>query len=88
MLGPYADWMDLNKSYRLPGDIGGPMNLGEGYRWNVPVITYGFERSFLDYFGTNGVAAVESAIQTLNQVPSASQINLQDFPLETWRANY
>ena len=88
LLGPYADWMDQSKSYHLPGDIGGPMNIGEGYRWNMPVITYGFERSFLDYFGTNGVAAVEAAIQILNQLPPASQINLQSFPLQAWNQDY
>ena len=40
LLGPYADWMDVPKGYRTPGDIGGPMNIGEGYRWNLPVVTY------------------------------------------------
>jgi hypothetical protein len=80
--------MDRSKSYQAPGDIGGPMNIGEGYRWNVPVITYGFERSFLDYFGSNGVAAVESAMQVLNQVPPASQINLQDYHTQVWHFNF
>jgi hypothetical protein len=64
------------------------MNIGEGYRWNVPVITFGFERSFLDYFGSNGVVAVEAAMQILNQVPPASQINLQNYPAQAWRMNY
>ena len=68
--------------------IGGPMNIGEGYRWNVPVITYGFDPSFLDYFGTNGVAAVESAIQILKDLPPASSINLDDYPLFAARMNY
>ena len=39
------------------------MVLGEEYRWNVPVLTYAFDQSFLDYFGSNGVAAVEKAFQ-------------------------
>jgi hypothetical protein len=80
--------MDNAKSYRMPGDIGGPMNIGEGYRWNVPVITYGFERSFLDYFGSNGVAAVEGAIQILNQLPPVSLIYLDNYPTNAWRVNY
>lgn len=88
LIGPYADWMDKSKGYQAPGDIGGPMNIGEGYRWNVPVITYGFERPFLDYFGSNGVMAVEAAIQILNQVPPASQINPQSYPAQAWRLNY
>ncbi len=80
--------MDQSKGYQVPGDIGGPMNLGEGYRWNVPVITYGFERPFLDYFGSNGVMAVEAAMQILNQVPPASQINPLNYLPETWRVSY
>ena len=57
LIGPYASWMDEAKSFRQQGlDIGGPMNLDEGYRWNVPVLTYGFDASFLEYFGSNGAA--------------------------------
>src|SRR5215471_9962993 len=65
LLGPYADWMQPTNNFRMPGDIGGPMDITEGYRWNVPVLTYGFDRSFLDFFGDQGVAAVESAIRIL-----------------------
>ena len=88
LLGPCADWMDVQKGYGLSGDIGGPMNIGEGYRWNLPVVTYGFDRSFLDYFGSNGVAAVEGAIGILNALPPASSIELTNYPLEVWRINY
>src|SRR6266850_2729588 len=87
LLGPYADWMDVEKGYRQPGDIGGPMNIGEGYRWNIPVITYGFSRSFLDYFGSNGVAAVESAIAVLNQLPVASTVDPQSYTNSVWLFN-
>src|SRR5437867_1892938 len=56
LLGPYAPWMDEAKSFKQPGrDIGGPMNSDEGYRWNAPVVTCGFDASFLEYFGSNGV---------------------------------
>src|ERR1051325_5231065 len=76
LLGPYAVWMDEAKSFRQPDrDIGGPMNIGEEYRWNVPVVTYGFDASFLEYFGSNGVAAVERAIEVLNRLRPASQLN-------------
>ena len=79
--------MDQAKGYRQSGDIGGPMNINEGYRWNIPVVTYGFDRSFLDYFGTNGVNAVEAAFQLLNQVPTASLINVTNYPPNAWRVN-
>src|SRR5258707_12088328 len=76
LLGPYASWMNPTIGYHLPGDIGGAMNIGEGYRWNVPVVTYAFDQSFLDYFGSNGVAEVEATIQVLNDLPPASGIGL------------
>jgi hypothetical protein len=88
LLGPYPDWQDAKKSYHKPGDIGGPMNIGEGYRWNMPVITYGFSRSFLNYFGSNGVAAVESAMALLNQIPPASVLDLEDYPFHVIRVNF
>lgn len=62
LLGPHEDWMQTMNGFRQPNDIGGPMNLGQEYRWNVPVVVYAFDQSFRDYFGTNGVNAVEEAI--------------------------
>lgn len=88
LLGPFAPWMTQQLSYQDGISIGGPMNIGEGYRWNVPVITYGYDQSFLDFFGTNGVAAVESAIQVLNNLPPASQIDPTSYPLNSSRVNY
>jgi hypothetical protein len=88
LLGPYADWMQRTNGYHQHGDIGGPMDIGQGYRWNVPVVTYGFDQSFLDYFGSNGVAAVEGAIQILNDLPPASALMLTNFPLDAARFNY
>src|SRR2546429_200830 len=55
--------------YSLAGDIGGPMTPLEGYRWNVPFITYGFDESFIRYFGQAGVDAVSNAFQILNDLP-------------------
>jgi hypothetical protein len=68
-------------------EIGGPMCISNGYRWNVPVVTYGFDQSFLDYFGTNGVAAVESAINILNNLPPASQIDPSNYATEATSYN-
>lgn len=87
LLGPYEAWMQYSNCFRLPitpiydlpGDIGGPMCLSNGYRWNVPVVTYGFDQSFLNFFGTNGVAAVEGAIQILNDLPPASSVELTNY---------
>jgi len=88
LLGPYANWMYETNGYHKFGDIGGPMDIGEGYRWNVPVVTYAFDRSFTDFFGSNGVAAVEAAIAILNDLPPASAVVLTNFPLQTLRVNF
>jgi len=75
--------------YQLQGDHGGPMNPLEAYRWNVPTITYAFDSTFLRYFGTNGVNAVEQAIAILNAVPAASKMSstLTEFPLDATGVN-
>ena len=42
--------MQATNDMSLEGDIGGPMDVTNEYRWNVPVLTYGFDQSFVDYF--------------------------------------
>jgi hypothetical protein len=88
LLGPYEEWMDSTKGFRMGRDVGGPMDINAEYRWNVPVITYGFDQSFLDYFGSNGVIAVEQAIQSLNDLPPASSLALSNYPTSSVRANH
>ena len=90
LLGPFEPWMTETNGF-FPSDedeIGGPMCISNGYRWNVPVVTYGFDPSFVNYFGTNGVAAVENAISILNKMPPASQMNATNYPVTTTRYNY
>jgi hypothetical protein len=53
-------------------ELGGPKNIQQGSRLNVAVITYGFDYTFLDYFGVDGVKAVDAAFAILNHLPSAS----------------
>lgn len=88
LLGPYASWMTPDLGYQQPGDIGGPMALGEGYRWNVPIVTYGFDQSFIQYFGQSGVSAVEQAIQIINALPPASSILQSNYTFNAARMNY
>ena len=72
-----------------PGDLGAPKNLGEEYRRNTPVLYYAFDANFLDYFGSNGVDAVEQALAVFNTLPKTSQMSqdLHEFPLATTREN-
>jgi hypothetical protein len=88
--GQWEGWMTPNEGYQLPFDVGGPMNLGEEYRWNLPLITYGFDESFLNYFGPKGVAEVEKALKVLMDLPLCSQMSeqLKEFPLDTRRFNH
>src|SRR3982751_575892 len=70
LLGPRDTWQTSNLGYDPQGDLGdlgGPKNLGEEWRWTTPTITYAFDQSFIDFFGTNGVNAVEQAIFLFNK---------------------
>src|SRR5437879_639993 len=71
--GPLAVW----QTHRLGYDInnppfGGPMSIGEEYRWDVPLVYYAFSSEFLNYFGQRGVEEVEKAIKILNDLPPMS----------------
>lgn len=100
LLGAFDTWMTPEIGYQLggldlgigtfPPDVGGPVNIGEEYRWNLPLITYGFDESFLNYFGAKGVEEVEKAIKIFNELPPASLMSsdLSEFPLDTRRFNH
>ncbi len=60
-------------------ELGAPKNYGEGSRLNTPIVTYGYDITFLTYFGPKGVAAVDSAMAVLNALPAASSANLSSF---------
>ena len=96
LLGPFDTWQTADLGYHSPftvesreGDAGGPMNIGEEYRWTTPIITYGFDPSFIEYFGPKGVAAIEAAFKTLNDLPAHSTTDdgLSGFALSTSRFN-
>ncbi len=92
LLGPFESWQTVDIGYQLTAgvDIGGPMNLGDEYRWNIPLITYGFDQSFLNYFGARGVAEVQKAFAILNGLPRFSQMSqdLHEYAFDTRRFNY
>jgi hypothetical protein len=76
--------------FLVDAPLGGPMNLGEEYRWNIGRINYAFDSNFLDYFGSNGVYAVEQAIAILNALTNVSAYSqdLSEVPLESTRGNF
>src|SRR6266513_1925473 len=91
LLGPFNELYQVREIfYQVPGDIGGPKNIGEEYRRNTPVLYYSFDANFLDYFGARGVEAIEQAIAVYNDLAPVSQYSaeLNEFPLEASRQNY
>lgn len=90
LLGPVEAWQVSAIGYNLAGDIGGPMNIGEEYRWNIKTLYFGFDESFLNYFGTAGTNAVFQAMAIMNGIPAASQMssNLSEFPQDVTRVNF
>jgi hypothetical protein len=93
--GPIANggdaWQVLDLSYNLAarGDVLAPKNIGEDYRRNIPVLYYAFDENFLDYFGSNGVWAVDQAFAIMNNLKRVSEYSadLSEVPLEAQRFN-
>ena len=91
LLGPNPPWQTTRLDYQpvSPGAriIGGPMNINEEYRWNVPILFYGYSPEFLSYFGQKGVEAIEEAVAIMKALPSMETVNLDDYQLESGRIN-
>ncbi len=92
LLGPFNEaYQVADLGYQVPGrgDIGAPKNIGEDYRRNTPILYYAFDENFLDYFGSNGVLAVEQAFAILNNLTNVSNysLDLSEVPLEVTRFN-
>lgn len=91
LLGAYTAYQQQNIGYQWGSEvnnIGGPMNIGEEYRWTQKNIYYSFDESFLNYFGQRGVDEVEKAVKILNDLPSMSSIDINTFPRYAQRLNY
>lgn len=89
LIGEIPPWFtDQTGALLTNGDIYGPMNLGEEYRWTVPNIVYAFDESFLNYFGERGVVEVEKALAIFNALPAMSTLNVDDYPLYSQRVNH
>jgi len=83
-------WQEPVIAYGLPGDVNAPKNLGEEYRRNVPTNYYACDANFLDFFGSNGLVAVDAAFAILNNLTNVDSYspNLSEFSLETRHLNY
>ena len=83
-------WQSAVIGYGLPGDVNAPKNWAEEYRRNVPIMYYACDVNFQDFFGSNGVAAVDSAFAILNSLTNVDNYSsdLSEFPLETRHLNF
>jgi hypothetical protein len=72
-------------------DEGTPRNIGEGYRWNTPVLYWTVDQNFIRFFGTNGQAEIAKAFNILNSATTNSlssySPNLTEFPVNSIRNN-
>jgi hypothetical protein len=90
-IGPFNEpWQIPVLGYDIADDVGGPKNLNDEYRWGVPVIYYGFDQSFLNFFGAQGVQAIEAAMAVYNglQPVSSYDVGLTTFPTRVRRVNF
>src|SRR5260221_1658824 len=83
LLGPIGNggdaWEVPTIAYGIAGDIGSPKTLGEGYRRNTPVMYYAVDANFLNYFGSNGVVAVDGAFAIMNALTNVDTYNYSDY---------
>lgn len=89
-LGPFETWQTPVIAHNLGGDLGGPHNLGEEFRRNTPVLYYTFDQNFMDFFGSNGVAAVEEAFAMMNSLTNVDHYSpgLYEWPMEALSYNF
>ena len=87
LLGPMAGWQAPDLGYNIPDsapEYGGPRLRGDEYRLSTPVVTYGIDGSFMEFFGADGARAVDEAFALFNSLTNVSAFseNLEEFPLK------
>ncbi len=74
-------------------DMGAPRDIKQGFRWNIPNLTYSFDASFVTFFGLDGINAVNEAFAAVNDVfipadGAYSGITAMDLVAHGFRSNY
>jgi hypothetical protein len=87
LLGPMVGWQAPDLGYNIPDsppEYGGPRLRGDEYRLSTPIITYGIDGSFLEFFGADGARAVDQAFEMFNAITNVSGFSetLEEFPLK------
>jgi len=67
-----------------PTGVRRPRLRGDEYRLSTPIITYGIDGSFLEFFGADGARAVDQAFEMFNAITNVSGFSetLEEFPLK------
>lgn len=75
--------------YGLPRDLSAEKEIGQEYRRNTPVMYYAADVTFWNYFGAEGMNAVDQAYAVLNGLTNVDlySTNLTEFPLQSQRVN-
>ena len=79
--------------YNITDDLGGPKELKTFYRWNTPHLTYSFDTTFVQYFGIEGMQAVQEAFRIVNDFfepedGSYNGVSELDFAKHGFLSNY
>lgn len=87
LLGPFSGWQSPDLGYNIPNgaqEYGGPRLRGDEFRLSTPVVTYGIDGSFLEFFGVEGAQAVDAAFAVFNNLTNVSAFSqtLEEFPLK------
>lgn len=98
LVGDFEAWQAGNIGYNPgnvsvfspEGDVVAPKDLNQEFRINQPILTYGFDQSFIEFMGPVGVKAVDDAFKVFNDLPPVSQFSddLAEFPRSSARVNY
>ena len=77
--------------FNYTDDLGGPKELKRFFRWNIPMLTYAFDASFMQYFGLEGREAVKEAFTAINDFFSNSDydgVSALEMTSHGFRSNY
>ncbi|MSU31829.1 MAG: hypothetical protein EXS25_04040 [Pedosphaera sp.] len=88
LLGPFSSWQTPDIGYDTvfaAFEQGGPRLRGDEYRLSTPIVTYGVDGSFAEYFGERGMQAIDDAFNVFNAITNVSAMseNLTEYPMKS-----
>lgn len=88
LIGPFSGWQTPDIGYDINlvagNEPGGPRLRGDEYRLSTPVLTYGVDGAFFEFFGAPGMQALDAAFTVFNNLTNVSDFSadLSEFPLK------